>query len=190
MYKRQEYLRALHREYNVPLIAADGIFGPKTRAAVSAFQKISGIAVDGIIGPDTWERIVAARLLLLSLIHIFLRLHSTDCPFNGKEPWNFNLIAETAMKDFLRLRHKLIPYLYTMNARAAYEDLPLVEPMYYAYPWEEAAYCVTNQYFFGSELMVCPITQPAAHDKMCIRDSAMSDCNPPVWQKCFCQIFK
>ena len=68
------------------------------------------------------------------------------------------------MKDFLRLRHKLIPYLYTMNARAAYEDLPLVEPMYYAYPWEEAAYCVKNQYFFGSELMVCPITQPAAHD--------------------------
>ena len=60
----QEYLHALHREYNVPSIAADGIFGPKTRAAVSAFQKISGIAVDGIIGPDTWERIVAARLLL------------------------------------------------------------------------------------------------------------------------------
>lgn len=60
----QEYLRALHSEYDLPLIEADGIFGPRTRAAVVAFQQIAGIAADGIIGPDTWERIVAARLLL------------------------------------------------------------------------------------------------------------------------------
>lgn len=107
---------------------------------------------------------LAARWVQLGVFSPILRLHSTDCPFNGKEPWNFNLIAETSMKDFLRLRHKLIPYLYTMNERAAAGDEPLVQPMYYAYPWEEAAYRVKNQFFFGSELMVCPITRPAEHD--------------------------
>jgi peptidoglycan hydrolase-like protein with peptidoglycan-binding domain len=32
----------------------DGIFGPKTNAAVLAFQKSKGLVVDGIVGPKTW----------------------------------------------------------------------------------------------------------------------------------------
>jgi cell wall-associated NlpC family hydrolase len=34
-------------------IAADGIFGPKTRAAVRGFQRSHGLVVDGIVGPQT-----------------------------------------------------------------------------------------------------------------------------------------
>ena len=36
---------------------ADGIFGPKTKAAVIAFQKSKGLAPDGIVGPYTWAKI-------------------------------------------------------------------------------------------------------------------------------------
>jgi cell wall-associated NlpC family hydrolase len=34
-------------------VAADGIFGPRTRAAVRSFQKRHGLVVDGIVGPQT-----------------------------------------------------------------------------------------------------------------------------------------
>jgi alpha-glucosidase (family GH31 glycosyl hydrolase) len=46
-----------------------------------------------------------------------------------------------------------------MNYRTHKHGLALVEPMYYPYPDKDEAYNVPNQYFFGSELMVAPITK-------------------------------
>lgn len=89
------------------------------------------------------------------------RLHSTDSPFNGKEPWNFHGDAERAMTSALRLRHAMIPYLYTMNRRAAFDNEPLVQPLYWDYPEIEAAYKLTDEFRFGTELLVAPIVDPA-----------------------------
>lgn len=44
----------------VPTIAIDGIFGPKTKQAVIAFQKFVGLTPDGIVGPATWSALVTA----------------------------------------------------------------------------------------------------------------------------------
>ncbi|KAK7190267.1 hypothetical protein DPSP01_006795 [Paraphaeosphaeria sporulosa] len=89
-----------------------------------------------------------------------LRLHSDVNPFNSREPWRYNDEACKIMEDTLRLRHRLIPYLYTMNARSAINDEPLVTPLYWDYPEVDEAYEVPNEYHFGSELLLAPITQP------------------------------
>ena len=39
-------------------VAVDGIFGPRTDAAVRAFQQQKGLAVDGIVGPNTWSALI------------------------------------------------------------------------------------------------------------------------------------
>lgn len=88
------------------------------------------------------------------------RLHSTCSPFNGKEPWNFRAEVRDTMESALRLRHAMLPYLYTMNWRFAAEGLPLVEPMYWRAPDNDNAYEVPGEYWFGSELVAAPITQP------------------------------
>lgn len=90
-----------------------------------------------------------------------LRLHSTLSDWNSKEPWNFGSVAQKILTDFMRIRHKLMPYIYTMNYRASSHDEPLVQPMYWAYPDRDEAYAASNEYFFGSELIVAPITTPA-----------------------------
>ncbi|KAH8599960.1 putative alpha-xylosidase [Bisporella sp. PMI_857] len=89
-----------------------------------------------------------------------LRLHSTKSQWNRKEPWTYAAEAGHIMTTFLRLRHNLLPYLYTMNAISATEARPLVRSMYWAYPKSPEAYRVPNQYLFGSELIVIPITVP------------------------------
>jgi len=36
------------------VLVLDGVFGPKTDAAVRSFQRARGLVVDGIVGPKTW----------------------------------------------------------------------------------------------------------------------------------------
>ena len=84
------------------------------------------------------------------------RLHSSNDPFAGKEPWKYRREIEEIMGDFLRLRHALVPYLYTEWAIGK----PLCRPMYHSHPHDLAAYEVPNQYWFGREMIVAPITSP------------------------------
>lgn len=102
---------------------------------------------------------LAVRWLQLGVFSPIMRLHSTSDEFYGKEPWNYGIAARTVMTDFLRLRHRLIPYLYSMNYLAHDKALPIVRPMYYHHDQNEA-YNVPNQYYFGTEMIVCPITKP------------------------------
>lgn len=103
---------------------------------------------------------LSARWLQFGVFSPITRLHSSCSVFNGKEPWRFGKDACSTMKDHLRLRHKLVPYLYTMNWRTHNDLIPMVQPMYYNHPHNEEAYNVPNQYMFGSEFMVCSITEP------------------------------
>ncbi|EQL02463.1 hypothetical protein G6O67_003267 [Ophiocordyceps sinensis] len=105
---------------------------------------------------------LTTRWVQLGTLSPILRLHSTKSRWSGKEPWNLSQGPREVVMDFLRLRHRLIPYLHTMNARAADKDAPspLVEPMYWSYPERKEAYAFPNQYMFGSEMLVLPITSP------------------------------
>ncbi|MBQ4573038.1 MAG: DUF5110 domain-containing protein [Clostridia bacterium] len=98
------------------------------------------------------------RWLQMAVFLPILRLHSTNLDVLGKEPWNFSWEAETLGTEFLRLRHKMIPYIYSMNYRTYKEGRALCEPLYYTFPDKKESFEYGNEYYFGSELLVCPVT--------------------------------
>ena len=86
------------------------------------------------------------------------RLHSNN-KSRSKEPWLYPRV-ESVAEEFLRLRHRLLPFLYTANVLTAREGIPLVAPMYY-YVDDGRAFLKKwrNQYFFGQNLLVAPVTK-------------------------------
>lgn len=51
-----QYVLSVVAEFynNIPAVAIDGIYGPATKNAVIAVQRMSGLTQDGIMGPQTW----------------------------------------------------------------------------------------------------------------------------------------
>ena len=102
------------------------------------------------------------RWVQLGVYSPVMRLHSTNNEFMGKEPWNYSASVGRIATEALRFRHRLLPYIYTMNYRTHTECRAICEPMYYAYPEDENAYNCKNEFFFGTELIVAPITRPTS----------------------------
>lgn len=86
-----------------------------------------------------------------------LRFHAASGNYYKREPWRWDIKTQTIVADYLRLRHRLIPYLYTESYRYYNEGKTLIMPFYYQYPWVIDDKFYKYQYFLGKELLVCPI---------------------------------
>ena len=90
------------------------------------------------------------------------RLHCTSSDVLTKEPWAYGA-SGSIVEEFLRFRHKLVPYLYNANYLNCVEGTALIEPLYYE--WNEyPAYNYKEEYRFGTQLLVAPVTQKSYPD--------------------------
>ena len=104
---------------------------------------------------------LAVRWFQLGTFSPINRLHSSSSPFTSKEPWQFGQQAQDIMTTFLRLRHLLVPYLYTAAWRAHTDVVGVVRPMYHDYPEVREAYTHPNQAMFGADLLIAPVVSAA-----------------------------
>jgi hypothetical protein len=125
---------------------------------------------------------LATRWVQFGVFSPIMRLHSANNPFIRKEPWAFPAEARDAMGEALRFRHRLVPYLHTMNHRAA-AGTALVRPVYHLEPHRDEAYGVPNEYAFGSELLVAPIVEPRDPESLLARARAWLP--PGTWTDVF-----
>eukprot|EP00171_Calliarthron_tuberculosum_P010177 IDg10177t1 len=101
-----------------------------------------------------------ARWVQFGVLSPIMRLHSSNNPFIFRNPWAYKEDIANAAVHAMRLRHRLVPYLFSMAYRAHSDAIPLVMPMYYTHAGEDAAFAVPAQYWFGSELIVAPFVSP------------------------------
>ena len=99
------------------------------------------------------------RYVQFSCYSPIFRFAAKRGPYYKREPWLWDVKTFNIVKDYCSLRQRLIPYIYTEGYKYSETGLPLIQPLYYLYPeiYDEPIY--KNEYFFGSELFVAPITK-------------------------------
>mmetsp|Transcript_18696 Transcript_18696/g.59355 ORF Transcript_18696/g.59355 Transcript_18696/m.59355 type:complete len:901 (-) Transcript_18696:77-2779(-) len=76
-------------------------------------------------------------------------------------PWDLPDAYYVAVREAMRCRDELVPYIYTAAFNTASTGLALVRPMYYENASEPELYGLDKQYLFGPDMVISPITSPS-----------------------------
>ena len=90
-----------------------------------------------------------------------LRTHTTKNPDSERRIWAYPEPYSGIMRSTYRLRESMEPYLYTEARRTYDTGVAFFRPLYYDWPEEDAAYTSRNEYLFGDQMIVSPVTAPA-----------------------------
>lgn len=125
--------------------------------------------IGGHMGAHSIDPEMYIRWMQFGALSPILRTHSTKDAGLNKEPWVFDYKNFDILRDIINGRYTLAPYIYAMARKTYDEALPLCRPMYYDYPDNEEAYNNRNEYMFGDNMLVYPITAPMT-DRLATKD--------------------
>lgn len=120
--------------------------------------------IGGHMHPDVYDPELYTRWIQWGAFSPVLRTHCTKDPSIERRIWAYPSNNFNAMRNAMKLRYSLFPYNYT-NARMAYDSaVSMIRPMYYDYPTDDNAYSFPDEYMFGPDLLLSPITKPMQKD--------------------------
>lgn len=89
-----------------------------------------------------------------------MRFHNCGDPTLDYLPWSKEPKFRDPALDILRLRRRLVPYIYTAAWRNHMGGQSLCVPLFHLHPREEMAYWVDHEYAFGPDLLVSHYSHP------------------------------
>ena len=100
------------------------------------------------------------RSIQFGVFSPILRFNVQKGEYFKRAPWKWDVVTDSIASDYLRLRHRLIPYIYSEAYRYHKEGKVLIQPFYYykLSLYDDVNY--SNQYYFGSSFMISPIVNP------------------------------
>lgn len=78
------------------------------------------------------------------------------------EVWSFGDEAYEIIAATLHLRERLRPYIHEQMRRASADGLPPMRPLFVDFPDDPACWTVEDQFLFGPDILVAPVTSPGA----------------------------
>ena len=82
-----------------------------------------------------------------------------------KLPWNCPEAARELYKDFLRLRYRFTPYIWSYAIHSAETGEPITRPLVYHYRQDAAVYNIGDELLLGEWLLVAPVTTPGTRSR-------------------------
>jgi alpha-glucosidase len=114
----------------------------------------SGYDIGGFVGEASPQ--LFARWMSIATFAPFYRGH-TMINTRDSEPWSFGEHTEEISKNYIKLRYRLMPYIYSIFKEASDTGMPIARTPLIHWPQEskflQGDYI--NQYMFGPNLMVC-----------------------------------
>jgi alpha-D-xyloside xylohydrolase len=102
------------------------------------------------------EPVLYIRWAQWGLLSSHARFHG----IRGREPWWYGDEAIDAVRKFARLRHRLLPYLWSFANEAAATATPLVRPLVWEYADDPTTHHIDSEYLLGPWLLVAPVFDP------------------------------
>jgi alpha-glucosidase len=122
-----------------------------------------GSDIGGFTGNPTTE--LYLRWFQMAAFTAFFRTHSAIGTAD-REPWVFGEPYTSILRDFLRLRLRLLPYLYTLAWQASRTGWPLVRPLFWLDHQDQRLWDAQDAFLLGDALLVAPILNSAGTVRM------------------------
>ncbi|MGD9155055.1 MAG: glycoside hydrolase family 31 protein, partial [Bacillota bacterium] len=74
-----------------------------------------------------------------------------------RQPWKYGLTGENAIKEAIRLRYALIPYIYHYERTAFEAGVGLDRPLFYQYPHDAKVAKAIDAWLFGDYFIIAPV---------------------------------
>jgi alpha-glucosidase len=94
----------------------------------------------------------------------FFRTHSA-IGIPAREPWTFGEPLLGILREFLKLRQRILPYYYTLAWVASQSGIPPLRPLWWADPQDQALWSVDDAFLLGDSLLIAPILDEGASQR-------------------------
>jgi alpha-D-xyloside xylohydrolase len=102
------------------------------------------------------------------------RSHGADAP---REIWQFGKKGEPvydAIEQMIRLRYRLIPYLYSTAWQVTSNNDSYMRPLFADFAQDKQVWNVADEFMFGRSILAAPIVNPQYTEEAIIKEDAMT----------------
>ena len=78
---------------------------------------------------------------------------------NENEVWSYGKQAESILEDYLRLRYRLMPYIYSLGYQAHETGGPFMRGLFMDFGKDPRVAGITDEFMFGPALLIAPVTE-------------------------------
>lgn len=113
----------------------------------------SGPDIGGFQGNPSAE--LYLRWFQLATFVPFYRSHCSN-NVEYRAPWTYGEPYLSILRQFLKLRYKLLPYFYTLSWESSQKGYPLLRPLFWADPTDANLWGIDDTFLLGDNLLICP----------------------------------